>query len=182
MHIFQSLDDSMITSFLSSQASSLSTIYHHNTMKVNALVQIWLHLSIFHDLHSLHITGIHQIFHFYEYLKEYHVSSQQEDISQEASDAMIIYSKIVVKLVQVLMKHYREYEVDMNQDNDESIKVIQELFDAMKVNETSVNQANWTVFASFLFHSYYCEPDFCTSSPLYSRIKRAFDVLSSSEC
>ena len=151
-------------------------------MKVNALVQIWLHLSIFHNLHSLHITGIYQVFCFYEHLKEYYPSSQQENIPQEASDAMILYTKIAVKLVQILLKHYREYEVDMKKENDESMKVTQELFDAMKVNESFVNQANWSVIANYLFHSYYCEPDFCTISPLYSRIQRAFEVLSSSEC
>ncbi len=75
-----------------------------------------------------------------------------------------------------------EKKVDMKKETDESMKVTQELFDAMKVNESFVNQANWSVIANYLFHSYYCEPDFCTISPLYSRIQRAFEVLSSSEC
>lgn len=171
--------ENAIISFLDSEAISLSSIFHHNSTKIDALIQIWLHLSIFQDNYEIKVNGLHQIFNFYSNLKGFHQWNQPTRSQPDQQHAMHLYSELAVRLVQTILQHYCEYEMEKGRDKQSTpFECVQDdFFELIGIDGNYVSRQNWPYIASYLFRNYYIEPDFNCSSPLYQRVCKAFSEL-----
>ena len=185
-HFYQNsfIDFSALRSFYAENVSSFSSEFQHNPVKIDALIQIWLHLSIYQNLYDLKVTSIRQIFNFYTNLKGFYHTKKQYSIKQEFFDAIKVFSLVAKELCKVLIKHYQEYEAQRCENDAFSERALSRclFFENLGISEEVVNDCNWPAVALHLFHAYYIEPDYCHSSAIYQRIEKAFKALEESEC
>lgn len=168
------LDESELSSFIENETTSVAKLFECTSMETDALIQIWLHFSIFHSHYNLTPEGgVKRIFQFYSHLKAFSNTHSQP----ESFGAMTLFIQLCIELVKVVLRHYQESDIERNSSQPGSQELLNHFFDYAHINQSVVNQSNWSFIAWYLFQNYYCEPDFCTSSSLYQTIKTAFNTL-----
>lgn len=153
-------------------------------MKVNVLIQLWLHFSIFRETYDLHTGSIQSIFAFYEDLKGFYKNRNRHAINKAYIEAMRLYSTLAMQLVRILLLHYRDYEVEHTDSASYTQDELNQhaVYNIIHIGPDSLNLNSWPEIAGYLFREYFIEPDFCCSSALYQRMKRAYQVLQESDC
>lgn len=169
------LDEFTLSSFIENETASVAKLFQCTSMETDVLIQIWLHFSIFHSHYNLTPeNGIKDVFQFYSHLKAFSNTNSQP----ESSGAMTLFIQLCMELVRIVLTHYQESDMERNTLQEGSHeKLISNFFDYIHINQSLVNQSNWSYIAWYIFQNYYHEPDFCTSSSLYQTINTAFHSL-----